>query len=94
MGIDVGVVKISYLERPEEPVYSFLWWLAERAGHDGWGGGWGENSFLETDRRRLLSKARGYARKQGMSQDDLAQLLSWVRELPWDGNVIMLHFNW
>jgi hypothetical protein len=94
MGIDVGVVRISYLNRPAEPTYNFLWWLAGRAGHGEWGGGWCENAFLETDRRRLLSKARAYARQQSMSQDDLAQLLSWVRELPWDGDTIMLHFNW
>jgi hypothetical protein len=94
MGIDVGVVRISYLDRPAEPTYGFLGWLATHAGHDGWGGGWCENAFLETERRRLLSKARTYAREQSMSQDDLGQLLSWVRQLPWDGNTIMLHFNW
>jgi len=94
MGIDVGVVRISYLDRPRQPIYNFLWWLAEHAGHDEWGGGWCDNAFLETDQTRLISKAELYARQQSMSQDQLGQLLSWVRELPWDGNVIMLHLNW
>jgi len=94
MGIDVGVVRISYLQRPAEPTYSFLGWLATHAGYDGWGGGWDENAFLEIDRRRLRARARAYAQQQGMSPDDLEQLLSWVRELPWDGGTIMLHFNW
>jgi hypothetical protein len=94
MGIDVGVVRISYLQRPGQPTYNFLWWLATHAGYDGWGGGWDENAFIEIERRQLLSNARAYAQQGGISPYDLQQLLSWVRGLPWDDNTIMLHFNW
>jgi hypothetical protein len=94
MGIDVGVVKISYLDRPGEPTYGFLWWLAARGGWDGWGGGWDENAFVEIESKQLLSKARAYAREQSMEHEELEQLLAWVRGLPWDDSAIMLHFNW
>ncbi|MSQ17726.1 MAG: hypothetical protein EXR54_09250 [Dehalococcoidia bacterium] len=29
MGLDVGVVNITYLDRPEQPVYDFLWAVAQ-----------------------------------------------------------------
>lgn len=94
MGVDVGVVKISYLDRPGEPTYGFLWWLAALGGCNEWGGGWDGNAFVEIERKQLLSKAGAYAREQGMGHEELEQLLAWVRGLPWDGSAIMLHFNW
>lgn len=94
MGIDVGIVKINYLERPPRPIYDFLWNLAEDFDHDTWGGSWEGNAFLEIMRRRMLSKARAYVKGKGLSQEDSDKLKAWVRGLPWDGDTVMLHLNW
>lgn len=94
MGLDVGVVKIEYLSRPREPVYGFLWQLAEEAGNETWGGSWVGNAFVECHRRRTISKARRYARERKLSQQDTDDLIAWVRGMPWDGNTIMLHLDW
>jgi len=94
MGLDVGVVKIEYLSRPAEPMYDFLWRLAEDAGGADWGGSWQDNSFVEMTRRRMLSKARTYAREKDLPQEDTDRLVAWVRGLPWDGDTVMLHLNW
>lgn len=94
MGLDVGVVDIEYLERPLDPIYSFLYELAGDPFPDGWGGAWEDNSILETTRRQMLKKARAYAKKTSLSKDDTDALVKWVRKLPWDGDTIMLHFGW
>jgi hypothetical protein len=94
MGLDVGVVKVAYLDRPPEPIYEFLRKLAYEAGEGSWGGAWEGNAFVEYYRAAMLSKARGYARKQHLTKDESDKLLDWVRGLPWDGNTVMLHLNW
>lgn len=94
MGLDIGIVRIEYLNRPMEPIYSFLSELAMDAGCDSWGGFWEGNAFVELMRRAMLSKARAYSRKQSLPKDDLDKLIAWVKGLPWDGNTIMLHLNW
>jgi hypothetical protein len=51
MGLDVGVVNITYnityLERPEEPIYDFLWAIARGRVGESWGGGWVGNALVE-----------------------------------------------
>jgi hypothetical protein len=56
MGIDVGVVKVAYLDRPQEPIYEFLRELAFDAGDNSWGGAWEGNAFVEYYRIAMLSK--------------------------------------
>jgi hypothetical protein len=95
MGLDVGVVKTAYLEYPGQPVYDFLWELADRAGlDDTWGHAWEGAAVVELLRDQMESKARAFARKQNLGQEDSHKLLSWVRGLPWDGNTVMLHLSW
>lgn len=94
MGLHVGVAKIEYLQQPREPVLGFLWQLAEEVGNESWGGSWEGNAFVECQRRRVISKARRYARQQNLSQQDTDNLTAWVRGLPWDGNTVMLHLDW
>lgn len=94
MSLDVGVVQISYLPRPDEPVYSFLWHIVQDSIDEAWGGGWPGNAFVEMPRRRMLNKARLYARNVGLSSDDLHKILEWIRNLPWQGNYIMLHLSY
>jgi len=94
MGIDVGVVRIDYLARPREPVYHFLYDLAERRCGDSWGGGWNGNTFVEMTKRRMLSMARAYAKRKSLTSMELEEVVSWVKALAWDGDTIMLHLNW
>ena len=94
MGIDVGVVKISYLQRPEQPMYDFLWELAAEPHEGDWGGWWEGNVFTETTRTRMLSRAAVYAVNKDLSQNEVDKLLEWVENLPWNGDTIMLHLGW
>jgi hypothetical protein len=94
MGLDVGVVKLAYLDRPGEPVYSFLWSLVHRANEGGWGGSWDGNAFLEIEHERLVRRARRYAERESLSSEGLDELLTWIAVLPWERDVIMFHFNW
>ena len=93
MGLDVGVVNIKYLERPGQPIYDFLWQVAE-PDPGNWGNSWEGNAFLETTRRRMLTKARKYIKDNGLAQDDTDKVISWVRGLPWVGGTVMLHLGW
>ena len=94
MGIHVGVVKVEYLERPKEPIYGFLSTLLEGVGCEDWGGSWDGNAIREISRRRMLAKARVYARRQSLTQADYEKVVAWVKGLPWDGDTIMLHLDW
>jgi hypothetical protein len=94
MGLDVGVVKISYLERPSDPVYDFLWELAAGTCKENWGGGWEGNAFVELIRESMLSQMAEYVRIKNLSHDDSDKIKAWANSLPWDGDTIMLHLNW
>ena len=94
MGLDVGVVKIDYLDRPDEPTYGFLRYLVIHVCAAEWGGGWEGNAVLEATKRRMLALGRLYARQQDLSQYDRQKLTQWINELPWDSDAIMLHLNW
>jgi hypothetical protein len=94
MGLDVGVVNITYLERPDEPIYDFLWAMASGQLGEDWGGGWEGNALVEYERENLIEKATEWADGQGLEAQERTQLLQWVDELPWDGDAVMLHLNW
>ncbi len=94
MGLDVGVLTVSYLERPEPFVRDFLLQLAEDAGEDDWGGSWEGNAVIEMTRDRTLAKARQFAERRGLAQEDANALAAWLRALPWCGDTVMLHLGW
>ena len=94
MGLDVGVVNITYLERPDEPIYEFLWAMASGQLGEDWGGGWEGNALVEYHRESLTAKANQWADGEGLESQQRTQLLQWIEELPWRGNDIMLHLDW
>ena len=94
MGLDVGIVKINYLERPDQPVCDFLWNVATFPIDADWGGSWESNVFVEFFRETLEERAEEYTEEQSLDQDDSAKLMAWVKGLPWDEDSIMLHLNW
>ena len=96
MGLDVGIVKIKYVETLRGPVRGFLAELAVNLDWDDevWGGGWEGNVFLQILRDDLESKVQVYCSEKNLSQGDAATLASWVEGLPWDGQGdIMLTMN-
>jgi hypothetical protein len=94
MGLDVGAVNITYLERPEEPIYDFLWAIARGRVGESWGGGWVGNALVEYEREILIENATEWADSQGLEAQQRVQLLEWIEGLPWDGDTVMLHLNW
>ena len=109
MAMDVGVVTINYLERPGTPVRDFLFHLAsdvslgfndeeyEEETHDDehytWGGGWGGNTFVEFSRPYLDWKANQWVNSQDIGTEAKDAVESWLAELPWTDDIIMLHLG-
>ena len=104
MGLDIGVVKIEYLERPDQPMYGFMRDLMTEPniGTDEdyldddlppWKVADEGNVFYEFERDSLLRRADGWAVKKSIDAADRARLLQWVDDLPWRGDCIMLHLN-
>ncbi len=103
MGLDVGVVTIEYLERPGQPMYGFLQALMADPDtgtefdpfdyESGWGDGWEGNAFYEFERDVLLRRADGWAVKKNLDATERATLLQWIDDLPYRGDVIMLHLG-
>ena len=96
MGADIGVVTIEYLERPDEPIYGFIQEIPSLLDCDNrsWSGAWEGNFFLQTDRQRLLAASRYYASRRHLSTHEREELTEWVNELPWKGDIVMLHLDW
>ncbi len=94
MGLDVGVVQIEYLERPAEPVYGFLWSMAEHQDEQEWGGWWEGSAFVETTQLDMLTRAAVYATEHNLTAENRSDLESWIKDLPWKGDMIMLHLGW
>ena len=95
MGMEVWVVKMHHVDSPKGIVKDFLFQLAVDIDfYDGWGGGWLGNAFLEAVKDDLERKAKEYASEKGLSQEDTATLVSWVRNLPWERDDITLTLNW
>ena len=98
MGLDVGVVKTTYLERPGHPIYDFLWDLAvgpEVGVVDGdvdahWDGGGPENAFCEIYWDSLVNRANGWAAEQNLNAADRDTLLNWIENLPYKDDPVIL----
>ena len=95
MGFTIGLVSIEYLKEPEPPVLDFFKDLAMNPSlgldEDSWGGGWEENTFLEFNQTALRKRAQDWCAETGISADGQATLMSWLSELPWQDDCLMLH---
>lgn len=93
MGLDIGIMTIRYLERPGGRAYAFAWKLAEEAGVNGYMHGDGNNwgAFTKEQVREMLEQFTG---QEGLSAQEQAEVWAWVESLPWDDDLIELHFNW
>ena len=104
MAMDVWAVKTEYLhlKRPSSPTYDFLFdlMLDPYAGQgddpwdgDTWGGSWDKNGLYEFSRISLRKRALNWANSHNLSQAEKAKLRRWIRNLPWQDDLIMLHMG-
>ena len=84
MGLDIGIITINYLERPRGNTYQFVWELAHEASAYGYMHGDGNNWGAFTQ-RQVLHMPDQFAEKQTLDPSARAEILAWVRSLPWDG---------
>ena len=94
MGLDIGIITTTVLERPRGLSYQFA--LDEMCTHacvagfmsgEGNSYGW----FEKDEVREMLDR---FAERQSLTQDQASEVWNWVESLPWDGDYIELHFNW
>ena len=94
MGLDIGVVRINYLRRPDGPAYEFARDLSFDPDEADWNGSSPEHTFVEYSRETMLSVMDRYAAKNKLTQSDTAKIRAWMDELPWKDDTIMLHLGW
>ncbi len=83
MGLDIGIISIKYLERPGGRAYDFAWELAIEASANGYMYGEGNNWGAFTQ-RQVLQMLDDFAETQRLDASAKAEILAWVRSLPWD----------
>jgi hypothetical protein len=84
MGLDIGIINIRYLDRPEGEAYEFAWELAIAASGSGYMYGEG-NNWAPFTQRRVLRMLEEFAEARGLDQSGRTQILQWLQSLPWDG---------
>lgn len=99
MGLSVGVVTIEYLAEPQPPVSDFLKDLVMNPDlgleddSDYWGGGWGENTFLEFELSALAQRADSWCTERDIGVNEHTTVTNWVSSLPSRGGYVMLHLG-
>ena len=94
MGLDIGVVQIEYLKRPDRVVYDFMRFLNDNSYEADWHVVDGGHAFVEYTRENMLGQLDRYGSENQLSQSDIDGLRSWADGLPWKCGVIMLHLGW
>lgn len=94
MGLDVGVVRINYIERPRGIVYGFLWYLDYHAFDADWEVSCGSDTFVGYTYGNIVGQAEQFSEMEDLNEHDRAQVMSWIGKLPWNQSTIMLHLTW
>ena len=84
MGLDIGIMKVEYLERPKGVVYDFAWHLAQDGAFDAYTFGEG-NSWIPFTQRQVLRMLNEFASERGLSPTERLEVRSWLASLPWIG---------
>jgi hypothetical protein len=109
MGLDIGIMRITYLDRPGGRAYEFAWDLTVEASVNGYMHGEG-NNWGPFTQRQVLEMLEVFSERQALTMPERKEVFEWVRSLPWsgwddafepetadednDGGDIELHFNW
>ena len=81
MGLDIGIISVSYLPRPSGVAYEFACELAELETSAGYG--WGEgHSWGWIEREEVSALAESFARERGLAAPERASVRAWVASLP------------
>lgn len=94
MGLDVGVVRVNYLTRPENTTSDFLRHLGLNADDADWNGSTSMSTFVELSRKNMLNRVDEFASENNLARGDLERVRDWVDGLPWKNDMIMLHLGW
>ena len=95
MSLDVGVIPtIKYLERPDKKVYDFIWHLNLNADEADWSVSSGGNTIVEYEQENMFAQMEEYITDEKLVQDVADGIRKWVGALPWQDDVVMLHFSW
>jgi hypothetical protein len=92
MGLDVGIIRIEYLDVPKGLPYRFAWNMAIDGAGDAYMNG-GGNSWIPFTQRQLLVMLDEFAVDKALTGAEKQEVLEWVRSLPWDGWVDDLNLN-
>ena len=82
MGLDVGVVRIDYLDRPEKATYDLLCHLSDNADEADWNASSAGNTFVEYTRDTLLAQANEFASKNKLTESEKDAIRNWIGGLP------------
>ncbi|MBI3953475.1 MAG: hypothetical protein HY330_03075 [Chloroflexi bacterium] len=83
MGLDIGIIHIDYLPRPQGWAYRFAHELAVEACHGYMSGG--DNNWGPFTQRQVLRMLDTFAADKGLDAAAKSEVLAWVRSLPWEG---------
>ncbi|GEM_PF-1653285 len=84
MGLDIGIISITYLPRPDGIAYDFAWQMAEAASVSGYMHGEG-NNWAAFTQRQVLEMLEDFANRRNLPDLVKSDILAWLRSLPWDG---------
>lgn len=84
MGLDIGIISIRYLERPQGVAYEFARELAAEASVNGYMYGEGNNWGAFTQ-RQVIEMLDRFVEREALDSDATAEVLAWIQSLPWDG---------
>ena len=97
MALDVGVVEIDYSRaRPFGAAYRYARELMTIDDRDGncWNVSSEGQVFIELAFDTMAVHAMEYIGASRLSSTEAHQVMRWIRGLPWQGDVIMLHLGW
>lgn len=84
IGLDIGIIQITYLERPRGQAYRFAWNMAIDGAGDAYMHG-GGNSWIPFTQRQVLVMVEEFAMDKALTGAEKQEILEWVRSLPWNG---------
>ncbi|MSQ41251.1 MAG: hypothetical protein EXR55_06330 [Dehalococcoidia bacterium] len=106
MGLDIGIITITHLERPDGVAYEFACQMAIEASVHGYMTGEG-NNWAGFTQRQVLAMLDEFTEHRNLDASAKAEIRAWVQSLPWDGwrddltqdadeegGLIEMHFNW